>query len=94
MTSISTHSDVVNLYVSCILDTLSRDLNTDFTLGKCLFGATKLTKNANLDKYGYSCYGIRFDARSNFSLPDLSWGMCVPMGTPHRIDVNSTSILC
>ena len=30
-----------------------RNLNTDFTLGNCLFGSVKLTKNADPDKYTY-----------------------------------------
>ena len=33
-----------------------------------------LNKNADTDKYGYSGYGIEFDARSQFPLPDGSWG--------------------
>ena len=28
-----------------------RNLNTNFTLGNCLFGYVKPTKNADLDKY-------------------------------------------
>ena len=56
------------------LDTWSRDLNTDFTLGDCLFGAVELTKNAGPDKYKYSGYGIRFDARLQLSLPNGEWG--------------------
>ena len=36
----------------------------------CLFGAVTLTKNANIDKYGYSGYGIGFDGRGSFSFPD------------------------
>ena len=34
----------------------------------------ELTKNADRDKYGYSGYDIGFDARSQFSLPEGSWG--------------------
>ena len=34
----------------------------------------KLTKNADLDKYGYSGYGIAFDSRSQFSWSDDCWG--------------------
>ena len=34
----------------------------------------KLTKNADHNKYGYSRYGTGFHARSQFSLPDGSWG--------------------
>ena len=33
---------------------------TKFTLGDCLFGAMKLTKNPGLDKCGYSGFGIPF----------------------------------
>ena len=40
------------------------------TLKSCLFGAVTLTKNADIDKYGYSGYGIRFDRRSRFSFPN------------------------
>ena len=39
------------LVLSLIVDTLSRDLSGDFTLKSCLFGAVKLTKNADPDKY-------------------------------------------
>ena len=34
----------------------------------------KLTKNADPNKYGYTDYGIWFDPRSQFSLPDGNWG--------------------
>ena len=51
-----------------------RNLSTDFTLSNCLFQSVKLTKNTDLDKYKYSGYGIRFDSRSKFSLPDGSMG--------------------
>ena len=64
---------IINLYISYRLDTWSRDLNTDFTLGNCLFGAVKLTTNADLDKYGCSAYDIGFDARSQLLFPDGSW---------------------
>ena len=33
------------------------------SLNNCLFGSVKLTKNADLDKYKYSCYSIGFDSR-------------------------------
>ena len=44
------HKKVVNLYISYTLDKLAIDLDTDFTLGNCLFRAVKLTKNADPDK--------------------------------------------
>ena len=34
-----------------------------FTLGNCLFGALKLSKNADPDIFRYGGYGIGFDAR-------------------------------
>ena len=46
----------MNLYISYTLDWWSRDLNTDFTLGNCLFGSVKLTKNVVPDKYKYSSW--------------------------------------
>ena len=66
------HKSVVYLYISYKLDIWSRDLNTDFTLGNCFLRAVKLTKNADLDKYGYSGYGIEFDSCSQFSWSDGS----------------------
>ena len=61
---------VINLYVSNTLGPQLRNLNTDFTLGNCLFGSVKLSKNADLDKYKYSSYGIGIDSCSEFPLPD------------------------
>ena len=48
-----------------------------FTLGDCLFGEVKLTKSSDLEKFGYSGYGIRFDARSQFLLLIGQWGKIV-----------------
>ena len=53
-----------------MLNQWPRDLNTDFTLGSCLFGSGKLTKNADLYKCKYSDYGIGFDSCSEFSFTD------------------------
>ena len=64
------HKNVVNLYISYKLDTWLKDLNTYFTLGNCLFGAIKLMKNDDPDKYEYSGYGIEFDLNSQFSWTD------------------------
>ena len=36
-------------------------------LENCLFGAVKLTKNADIDKCGYSGYEIGFDRHGSFS---------------------------
>ena len=48
-------------------------MNTDFTIGNCLFGAKKLTNNADPDECGYNGYGNEFDACSQSS---LSKGEC------------------
>ena len=45
-----THRNVVNSFIAYELHTRSRDLNSKFTLGDCLFGAVKLTKNDNKNK--------------------------------------------
>ena len=37
----------------------------------------KQTKNGDLDKYGYSGYGIGFDACSQFSWSNHNWGKIV-----------------
>ena len=47
-----------------IVNVLESSLNNfDPTLKDCLFGAVKLTKNNDIDKYKYSGYGIGFDSR-------------------------------
>ena len=47
------HKNIVNLCINYRLYAWSKDLNTDFTLGNCLFGTVKLTRNADPDKYKY-----------------------------------------
>ena len=44
------------------------------SLRSCLIGAITLTKNADIDKYEYSGYGIGFDRRSSFSFPGGGFG--------------------
>ena len=63
-----THGKVVNINIVYKLGTSSFHVN-DPTLKDCLFGAVTLTKNADIDKYGYSGYGIGFDIRGSFSFP-------------------------
>ena len=52
-------------------------ITSDPTLENCLSGAVTLTKNVNIDKYGYSGYGIGFDRRSSFSFPGGGYGQNV-----------------
>ena len=71
-----THGKVVNIYIVYELGASSSHIN-DPTLKNCLFGAVTLTKNADIDKYGYSGYGIGFDRRSSFSFPGGGFGQNV-----------------
>ena len=63
-----THGTIVNIYIVFELGA-SGSNDSDPTLKSCLFGAVTLTKNADIDKYGYSGYGIGFNQRSSFSFP-------------------------
>ena len=63
-----THRKIVNIYIVYeIVGSSGR--NNQPTLQNAQFGAVKLTKNANIDKYRYSSYGIGFDWKSSFSHP-------------------------
>ena len=50
---------------------------SDPTLKNCLFGAVTLTKNADIDKYRYSGYGIGFYRKTAFSFPSGGFGQNV-----------------
>ena len=89
---------VINLNISYTLTPWLRNLNTDFTLNNCLFGSAKLNKNADPDKYKYSCYSIRFDLLSEFLFTDGSMGKNVIilgayMGLSVHIDNKEKDIL-
>ena len=89
---------MVNLFIVYELDRWARDLYTDFALKDCLFGSLRLTKNAAPDKYKYSSYGIEFDSRSEFSLPDGRMGknviiFGVDMSSSVHIDNKGKDIL-
>ena len=59
---------VVNIYIVCEIS-MGINISNHLTLENCLFGAVTLTKNANIDKYKYSGYGIGFDRHERFSFP-------------------------
>ena len=50
------------------------DIDNYPTLTNALFGAVKLTKNADIDKYKYFGYGIGFDGHDYFSHPSTGTG--------------------
>ena len=67
------HGKIVNIY---IVYEISKSINIrDYlTLENCLFGAVSLTKKADIDRYGYSGYGIGFDRHGSFSFPGFGLG--------------------
>ena len=71
-----THKNVVNIYIVYELGASSSH-NDVPTLENCLIGAVILTKNADIDKYRYSGYGIGFDRKSSFSFPGGGFGQNV-----------------
>ena len=70
-----THEKTVNI---CIVYELTGSSfhSDDPTLKNCLFGAATLTKNADIDKYRYSDYGIGF-VRIDFAFPGDGFGQNV-----------------
>ena len=70
------HKKVVNIYIVYELGASSSHINNPI-LKNCLFGAVTLTKNADIEKYRYSGYGIGFDRRSSFSFPSGGFGQNV-----------------
>ena len=67
------HQKIVNIYEFGT----SNSHSDDRTLKNFLFGAVTLTKHADIDKYGYSGYGIGFDRKSSFSFPGGGFGQNV-----------------
>ena len=71
-----THKKVVNIYIVYKLGA-STSHTDDPALKNCLFGAVSLTKDADIDKYGYSGYGIGLDRRGSFSFSGGGYGQNV-----------------
>ena len=59
------HIVIVNIYIVYEINQ-NNNKSRDPTLENCLFGAVSLTKNADIDKYRYSGYGIGFDRHGFF----------------------------
>ena len=70
------HAKVVNIYIVYELGASSSS-DSGPTLKNCLFGAVTLTKNADIEKYWYSGFGIGFDRRSSFTFPGSGFGQNV-----------------
>ena len=94
---IFTHKKVVNIYIVYKL-AASSSHDSDHTLKDCLFGAVTLTKNADIEKYKHSGYGIGFDRRTSFSFTSGAFGQNVlifgaDMSTSIHIDNKKKDIL-
>ena len=72
-----THEKIVNIYIVYEVNSKDNTITSDFTSENCLFGAVTLTKNVNIDRYGYSGYGIGFDRKGSFSFPSGGYGQNV-----------------
>ena len=64
-----THGKIVNTYIVYKINK-SIDISDYPALQNCSFGAVRLTKNADMDKYKYFGDGIGFDRKGFFSIDD------------------------
>ena len=73
------HGKIVNTYIAY---EMNKNYNISIypTLGKFLFGAVSMTKNADIDKYKYSGYGNGFDRKGKFSVGNGLDRNCISFG--------------
>ena len=69
-----TQGNSVNIYVAYKINMWNYVGSSNPTLENSLFGAFKLVKNTDIDKYKYSGYGIGFDMKRTFSFPTGGFG--------------------
>ena len=69
-----THGKVANIYIVYEINKKESTINNVSTLENCLFSAVTLTKNADIDKFSYSGYGIWCGRRLSFSFPGGGYG--------------------
>ena len=82
-----THGKTVNIYIVFELSLSNPGVNYP-TLTNSLFGAVKLTKNVDIDKYKYFGYDIGFDRRWNVSFTSGGFGSNV---ITFGVDVSSST---
>ena len=68
------HGKSVNIYIVYEINKTDSTISSDPTLKNCLFCAVNLTKNVNIDKYGYSGYEIGFDRKGSYSFLGSGYG--------------------
>ena len=61
------HGNIANIYTVYKITSNYNESNYP-TIENCLLVSVKLTKNPDIDKYGYSGYGIGFDIKTSFSI--------------------------
>ena len=87
-----TPKNTVNSIIVFESDRWSQDVNTTFSLKNCLFGAVKLTKNSNPNKYFYSRYAIGFDSHSLVLVPNFDWSRnVITFGTHMSLSVHANN---
>ena len=78
--------NIVNIYIAYEINK-NCSISIYPTLKNCLFGAISLTKNAAIDKYKYSGYGIGFDRHGEFNFGNGLGKNCIIFG----VDLSSSS---
>ena len=74
------HGKIVNIYIVYEISN-NYSISTYPTLENCLFGDVSLTKNADIDQYEYSGYGISFSRKDEFSFGSRGFGRhCIIFG--------------
>ena len=90
------HRNTVNIYIVYEIFSNNNDSNYP-TLENCLCGSVKLTKDADIDNFGCSGYGIGSDRRSSFSFgSDIGKNVIifgVDMSSSTKIDNRKKDIL-
>ena len=82
-----THKNIINIYTVYEINKKDNTIFSNPTLKNCLFGAVTLTKNADIDKYGYSGYGTGFNRKGEFSFLGGEYGQNV---TIFGVDMSSS----
>ena len=93
-----THGKIINIYIAYEINKKDNTISSDPILENCLFSAVTLTKNVNIDRYGYSGYGIGFDRKGSFWFLGGGYGQNilifgVDMSFSTRIDNKKKEIL-
>ena len=73
------HGKIVNIYIVYEI-TKNYNISSYPKLENCLLGAVSLTKNADIDKYKYSGYGIGLDRHGEFSFGNGLGKNCIIFG--------------